>query len=156
MDPDELLAFREHTLYRLLTRAQRAHNDEMTRRLQERSYPDVQPSYARVLSNLHPDGSSIVAVATRAGVTRQAASQLLKEIEAKGYVRRERDPKDARAVIVRRTKRGEQLLRDALGVVSELEAEYAGSIGEQKVERLRTLLAELLRDIDPVGGLSRD
>ena len=156
VDPDELLKFRDHTLYRLLTRAQRAHNDEMTRRLQERGYRDVQQSYARLLSNLDPDGSSIVLLAARAGVTRQAASQLLKEIEAKGYVRREPDPDDARAVIVRRTARGERLLRDALEVVSELEAEYAEAVGPRKVEQLRTLLTELLRDIDPTGGLSRD
>ena len=72
----------------------------------------MQQSYARLMSNLDPDRSSIVVLAARAGVTRQAASQLLKEIEAKRYVRREPDPKDAAGGDRPPDEAGERLLRD--------------------------------------------
>src|SRR5947208_3387809 len=57
---------------------------------------------------------SAIWLAAKAGVTRQAASQLIREIEARGYVDLRPDPGDGRAVIVGRTVRGQRLLRDAL------------------------------------------
>ena len=154
MNPDDLLAFREHTLYRLLIRARRAENDEMVGRLRDRRW-DVLPSWPALLANLDPDGTSISALAARAGVTRQAASQTLKEIEGRGLVARAPDPDDARATIVRRTPKGERLLHDALEIVTDIEAEYAKHIGKARFEQLRTLLADLLGEIDPIGRLRR-
>jgi DNA-binding MarR family transcriptional regulator len=152
VDHDELIDFRERTFYRLLIRARRTENDEMIRRLRERGF-DVMPSYAGLLANLHPDGSSISTLAARAGVTRQAASQRLKEIEARGFVVIEPDPDDARASIVRRTPEGERLLRAALEIVTELESDYAKRIGKKRFEELRSALYDLLEEIDPSGRL---
>ncbi len=147
-----LVAFREHTLYRLLLRARRVENDEMIRRLVELGH-DVLPSWPGLLANLVPDGTSISTLAVRAGVTRQAASQALKEIETRGYVHREDDPDDARSIIIKRTARGERLLRDALKIVTSLEASYARSVGKARFEAMRETLFDLLEEIDPVGRL---
>lgn len=148
-----LRSFREQTLYRLLLRARRAENDEMVARIRARGYPDLQPSYPALLANLDTDGTSITGLAGKAGVTRQAASQQLAEIEARGYVEREPHPTDGRTVLVRRTPRGESLLRDALAVVSDLEAEYSEFLGQRQLASLKNALSHLLDHIDPGGRL---
>ena len=153
MHGEELRAFREQTLYRLLLRARRAENVEMVGRIRARGYPDLQSSYPAVLANLDEEGTSITRLAQRAGITRQAASQRIKEIEARGYVKTIPDPEDGRALLVRRTKRGQSLLLTALEVVAELESGYADHLGTRKFDQLRKLLAELLESIDPVQTL---
>src|SRR4051812_30102615 len=111
----QLRSFREQTLYRLLFRTLRSENQEMIRRLRGRGH-DVQPSYPSLLANLDTEGTRISALAARAGVTRQAAGQLLRDIERHGYVRRGSDPNDARAILVTFTAKGHRLLANALDV----------------------------------------
>jgi DNA-binding MarR family transcriptional regulator len=153
---EELRIFREQTLYRLLLRARRAENVEMVKQIRARGYEDLLPSYPTLLANLDEEGTSITRLAQRAGITRQAASQRIKEIESRGYVEAVPDPDDGRAVLVLRTRRGKALLRAALEVVSDLEAGYAHHMGEKRFDQLRTLLAELLEHIDSVGKLDEE
>ena len=153
-DAERLRAFREQTLYRLLIRATRAETTEMVRRIRERGYPDLMVSYPALLANLDTEGTSITNLAAKAGVTRQAASQLVREIEARGYLKRRPDPNDGRAVMVWRTERGGRLLMDALEVVSELEAEFAEYLGRGGFESMKSGLSLLLDRIDPGGTLN--
>lgn len=155
LDPDQLRAFREQTLYRLLLRARRAENAEMVARIRGRGYADLQPSYPALLANLDTEGANLTVLAAKSGITRQAASQQLAEIEARGYVTRRPDPSDGRAVIVDRTERGRSLLRDALEVVTELEAGYAEQVGQQRFDAMKEVLSELLESIDPAGRLDK-
>lgn len=125
----------------------------MVRRIRERGYPDLQLSYPALLANLDTDGTTITALAAKAGITRQAASQQLRDIAAHGYVATAADPDDRRAVLVTRTERGDKLLRDALEVVAALEAEYAELLGDRRFASLKKTLASLLDRIDPIGRL---
>jgi len=84
IETDRLRQFRERTLYRLLLRATRAETNEMVSRIRERGYPDLMVSYPVLLANLDSEGTNITTLAAKAGVTRQAASQLIREIEARG------------------------------------------------------------------------
>lgn len=152
---DELRAFRDQTLYRLLLRARRVENDEMVARIRALGYADLQASYPSVLANLDTEGASIGALAAKAGITRQAASQQVIEIETRGYVERRPDPVDGRAVLVQRTPLGQQLLQDALQVVTELEDAYAEHVGRERFQSMKACLAELLDHIDPSGRLDR-
>src|SRR5258708_38796736 len=92
-DPDDLRARREQMLLRLLMRLTRSMTDETIRRVQARGHHH-QPSYLRLLGNLDAQGTRIGALARRMGTTRQAASQLLQEIERQGFVERRDDPGD--------------------------------------------------------------
>ncbi len=156
IETDRLRQFRERTLYRLLLRATRAETNEMVSRIRERGYPDLMVSYPVLLANLDSEGTNITTLAAKAGVTRQAASQLIREIEARGYLDLRPDPNDGRAVIVGRTARGERLLRDALDVVGDLEGEYAEHLGRERFDSMRQSLSILLAQIDPGGTLSAE
>jgi DNA-binding MarR family transcriptional regulator len=156
LESDELRAWRDATLYRLLFRASRAERTETLRRLHDRGWLDVTLADTGLLANLDTDGTSISALARRAGITRQAASQQVATLEREGYVTRRPDRADARATVVRQTAKGRRLLADAIDVVAVIEAEYARHIGVKRLRALKEQLRVLLDHIDPEGTLGQD
>jgi DNA-binding MarR family transcriptional regulator len=157
--PDDtvaLRAWRDATLYRLLLRASRAERIETLARIHRRGHTDATLTFTNLLANLDTEGTTISALARRAGITRQAASQQIAEIERAGYVTRRPDPRDARATIVEQTTEGRQLLQDALESVADIEAEYARLLGADRLEIVKSALAALLEHTDPEGTLGRD
>ncbi len=125
-------------------------------RTRERGYTDISVSDANLLANLDTDGTSISALARRAGITRQAASQQVAALERAGYVERRTSATDRRAVIVVQTRRGRALLAEALDIVEDLEASYEQLLGSQGLADLKRSLSSLLDRIDPIGMLGRD
>ena len=80
-------------------------------------------------------------VAQHAVVDVMMASQVLRALEAKGLVRRERDPQDARAVQVTITEAGAELAVRAVRAVEAADADFFAAAPDQAalVEALRTL-----------------
>ena len=155
-DPAGLRAWRDGTLYRLVTRASEAEMRETLSRLRQRGYQDVTNTDTAMLANLDTADTTISALARRCGVTRQAASQQLALLSQKGYVSRKPDPADSQAILVRRTAKGQALLRDALEIVAEIEAEYAESLGAGRLAAAKELLTDLVGLADPGGTLGGD
>jgi DNA-binding MarR family transcriptional regulator len=154
-DAEAVRARREQMLLRLLFRTTHAMNAEMATRLRSRGYGEFQPSFTALLAHIDTEGTTISALARRTGTSRQAVSQLVGSIEEAGLVERSAHPSDRRSVIVRHTEAGRQILLDALDVMSEIEADYAGLIGTSDVAELKRSLARLLERIDPAGALQR-
>lgn len=155
-DTPALRAWRDQTLYRLLLRASRAETITTLERVHQRGYTDISLADTNLLANLDTEGTSISALARRAGITRQAASQQVAALEAAGYVERRPSDHDARAVIVIQTRLGRALLEDATAIVEQLEAGYAKHLGAARLKNLKESLSSLLDRIDPVGTLGRD
>jgi DNA-binding MarR family transcriptional regulator len=155
-DPVALRAWRDATLYRLFLRASRAERTHTLQRLVQRGYTDVTITDTALLANLDVEGTTITALARRSGITRQAASQQVAVLEREGYVRREADSIDNRAIRVQRTQRGHGLLESALEIVAALEADYARHLGAARTRELKATLHTLLEHIDPGGGLGPD
>ena len=89
----------------------------------------------------------------RAGVSRQAAGQLLREIERCGYAELKASPHDARATIVQFTARGRKLLATVLELVEEIEDEFAAMLKPGEFEQVREALLRVANQIDPGGAL---
>jgi len=155
-DTTALRAWRDQTLYRLLLRAGRAETTTTLERIHQRGYTDITLSDTNLLANLDTDGTTISALARRAGVTRQAASQQIAALERAGYVERRSSDSDGRAVIIVQTRRGRALLKDALDIVEYLEAAYEEHLGQARLTDLKESLSSLLVRIDPIGTLGRD
>jgi DNA-binding MarR family transcriptional regulator len=155
-DTVALRTWRDQTLYRLLLRASRAETTATLDGIRRRGFADISLSDANLLANLDTEGSAISALARRAGVTRQAASQQIAGLERAGYVERRSSTTDGRAVLIIQTPRGRDLLAAALDVVEELEASYAALLGHAGLKELKGALASLLDRIDPIGTLGRD
>jgi DNA-binding MarR family transcriptional regulator len=90
------------------------------------------------------------------GTTRQAVTQLSKEIEAAGFVQRVADPEDGRGVVVKFTKKGRAALSCAVGVIAEIEAEYAGVVGTQRLQEAKGTFTAILDAVDQAGGFGMD
>jgi len=149
----EIRTRRQQMLLRLLFRLFRVMNDETVRRVREEGHP-LQPSFPRLLAYVDEErGSRVSTLAKKAGVTRQAASQLLDEIEAAGCVERRPDPDDGRAVRVHFTPKGRRMLAAGMKAMTDIEADYAGVIGKSELLAVKSSLSRLLASIDPEGEL---
>lgn len=150
-DLETLRRYRNSRLYRPLARVLRTYNRSMVSAIQARGFSDFSPAFPQILSNLDTEGTRIGVLALRAGLTRQAAGQLVAEIERRGYVQRRSAPDDARATIVRFTVRGRRLLENVFELVEQTEDGFAALLGQAEYERLKAALARLADHIDPEG-----
>jgi DNA-binding MarR family transcriptional regulator len=104
---------------------------------------------ARVFQRIDPDGSRPTDLAAAAQVTKQTAGFLVDQLEQAGYVERIRDPTDARARLVRITRRGYDAIAVAREVEARVEAEWRALLGAESIERLRGDLLRLREITDP-------
>jgi len=104
---------------------------------------DLRPAHSVVFRTLAPDGERVTDLAARAHTTKQAMGYLVDYLVQHGYLERLPDSTDGRAQIVRRTARGWEANRVARQVVSEVQAEWAATLGHDRLELLLSLLAEL-------------
>lgn len=106
----------------------------------------MRPRYNAVLRHLDENGTRATVLAQRAGLTRQALTQTVDELEAAGLVERREDPSDRRAKLVVYTEPGHRGYLAARRVISEIEHEYEARLGARRYRQLRAALGELLGD----------
>lgn len=145
---EEIAAFRQEHLGRLFLRAHRAFSERALLKFQEREYDWLRPMHLTLIAQIDLDGTNVTSLASRIGVTKQAVSQMLDELESRGYVERTVDPANRRAAIVTFTEAGVRLLHDAYQIKQEIEAEYIAVLGEDGFNQLRSLLFRLLESIE--------
>jgi DNA-binding MarR family transcriptional regulator len=121
---------RRRNLRQLLLRASRAVNREVVAELRARGYASLRATHTTLLSNIDLTGSSVTDAADRAGITKQAMGRLAAELQAAGFVRLKRDPRDARVRVLVLTRGGERLMLESLQVMAELQRRYAHAIGK--------------------------
>lgn len=102
------------------------------------------PKHSAVFAQLGPDGARLTELAQRAGMSPQAMGELVDELEQLDYVRREPDPADRRAKIVRLTPLGIKVSSAGQRVIVGIEADITQRIGADGHAELRRLLGRLL------------
>lgn len=142
---EQIAAFRQQHIGRLLAQASRAYSDTAYQKLHARGYDGLSMAHTTLLANLDTEGTSINMLAKRAGVSKQAMGQLVVDLEAKGYIQREADPTDRRATLISFTESGWRFLTDAYHIKQEIEAEYSAIIGAEGLAALCTALTQLLQ-----------
>jgi DNA-binding MarR family transcriptional regulator len=108
-----------------------------------RGFVDVRPALGFTFVRLAPAGATVTEVAAHLGVTKQAAGQLVDELEQKGYVRREPHPHDARARLVVLTQRGWACTRAAEQAGADIVRHWAGVLGRPRLQALHRDLAAI-------------
>jgi DNA-binding MarR family transcriptional regulator len=154
--PNDIRALRQYRnsrLYRSLTRTLRVYNRLLLERLHDRGFTDFAPSFPALLSNLDTRGTRIGVLAMRGGVSRQAAGQLLKEIERCGYVELKAARDDARATTVHFTARGRRLLATVFELVDTIERDFASALEPGSYDKVRAGLLRIADKVDPGGAL---
>jgi len=135
-------------LARLLAIAYRQLVDGLHTELVARGWTDVRPAFGFVLLAARDEATSVTALSTLMGTTKQAASKLVDAMEQSGYVRRVPGQEDGRQRPVEITARGRKLLQAVEQIYSELERAWAQQIGGYELERMRSDLVRLLADPD--------
>ncbi len=131
----------------LLSRASRAFDREVHRRLAALGYDDIRVAHGAVFARLDASGATVAELARRAGVTKQAMGELVDDLEAKGYLRRAPDPQDARAKLIRLTANGGRHVADARRIVAAIERDLARRLGARRLRELRALLRSLAEPV---------
>ncbi|MCL3996939.1 MarR family winged helix-turn-helix transcriptional regulator [Streptomyces lavenduligriseus] len=120
---------------------------DLTQRIHEgvvaRGFPDLRPAHGFAFARLAPTGATVTDLAAHLGVTKQAASQLVDEVERKGYVERRPHPGDARARLVVLTERGWACTRAAEEAAGEVVGKWVELLGEGEVGALLDRLTRI-------------
>jgi DNA-binding MarR family transcriptional regulator len=131
---------------RLLLRAQRAFSARALAGLQALGHETFTVAHLSLLPHIEQEGTRASVLAERTGLSKQSVAQLLSELEANGYIERERDAQDGRAAVVRVTRRGVACYRDAKKVKGDIEREYERRLGKAGLAELRRALTLLIDD----------
>ena len=119
----------------------------MLTRLHERGFDDLDAAHLNVFQFPGPHDVRPTELAARLRITKQALNYLLGEPERLDYLERRPDPDDLRSKRVTVTPRGVAaigVIREAIG---ELEAAWEQRLGAKRFAQLRTLLADLNREV---------
>lgn len=122
----------------------------MMAKVASRGFNGMTPAFASLMPLLDATGARPSTLAQRAGITKQAMSQLVRKLEARGYVEQVPDSTDTRAKIVRLTKRGVALHAACAEVRLELQSIALAKLGKSRVSRLRRDLLELATALEGI------
>lgn len=108
---------------------------------------DLRPAHLRIFTALGDgDGARATEIAERLGSTKQTIGPLVDELVAKGYLRRRRDPADARAKIVDFTPDGITAAEAARRSAENIDRQWADRIGDRRLAECRATLWELVNE----------
>lgn len=119
--------------------------DEIHEQLAAEGFTGVRPAHGFTFQFLsHREGATAVEIGEHLGITKQAAVQLVDELEKRGYVQRRPHPVDRRSRLVSLTPRGWACIERVMARSRDLEAQWATIIGEERLGQLEADLKALV------------
>jgi DNA-binding MarR family transcriptional regulator len=134
----------ESTLQLLFKAARLLDERALERSAQRSGRPRLRRSHTSLLPHIDLEGTRITDLAERLGVSKQAASQLVDDLEQLGVLAREPDPDDARAKRVVFTQLGRDGLLDGLALLRDMERELARATSAETMAQLHRALVAVL------------
>ncbi len=118
--------------------------DKLSRQLQERikadGFTDQRMAHNAVFAHIPPEGIILAELARRAGMTKQAMSELVVDLEAKGYLTRRYDAQDKRIKVIELSDRGWAAMSAALAAFEEIERGLEKQLGASRLKSFRRTL----------------
>lgn len=130
--PDE----RTHLLL-LLVLAERHMVNALQEHLVAAGFVDHRAVHHNVMAHVTYDGVRLTDLAERAGITKQAMSELVRDLVKLGYLQTRPDPDDGRAKLITFTARGREAVDAATSAFGSIDRALAKEIGSQALEALR-------------------
>ncbi|MEI8411727.1 MULTISPECIES: MarR family winged helix-turn-helix transcriptional regulator [unclassified Kribbella] len=109
----------------------------------EQGFDDQGRSDGFVLRTLAGGPTSISGLAERLEITKQGASQIVDDMERRGYVERRPDPSDARARLLQLTPKGEAALKAARRFHQAYERKLRRQFGDEVIDSMRDVLTAM-------------
>jgi DNA-binding MarR family transcriptional regulator len=132
--PDEML------IGALLRVPAQAIHRRIINELNAAGFEELRVPHMAVLQFPSPDGVRPGMLAERAGMSKQAMNQLLRSLEALGYLARSDAPDEGRARMVRLTKRGRAAYAKMHNILRDIEREWSAELGPKHFTQLKELL----------------
>ncbi|MEV6825869.1 MarR family transcriptional regulator [Amycolatopsis sp. NPDC051102] len=121
-----------------------AMTDEVQRRLAGQGFGDLRFNDGVVIQHVLAAPLSITALAERMGVTQQAASKAVADLERRGLLRRQADPADARTKLLHLTEHAVAAVEATRVLRRELQEELVAEYGAERIDDARDLLAAVI------------
>ncbi len=134
------------SVLQLLFKTARLGNDLALERVnfQKKDTPPLRPSHTSLFPHIDFLGTRITDIASRLGISKQAVSQLVDDLEQRGTLERTPDPLDGRAKLVTYSKRGRLEILEGLTLLNQIEKELEQALGRRKMHVFRKTLSEIL------------
>jgi DNA-binding MarR family transcriptional regulator len=110
-------------------------------RLKELGWPGITRAQSIILANVANGEVRASRLAEKLGISKQGISQALSDMERRGMIKLDPDPKDRRAVVISFAKSMEPMRKDAIAILEELEAILEDMWGEKRMQSVRKALA---------------
>jgi DNA-binding MarR family transcriptional regulator len=143
----QLAARKQASLAQLLFQAARVYNERALERMRDR-LPEARTAHTRLMPYIDLDGTRQTVVAQRAGISKQAVGQLVDELVELGFLRREPDPTDGRALLVQFTDAGLAQMVGGFDVLDAIERALTDQLGGRTIQTLRRELAQLVAALE--------
>ena len=107
-------------------------------------YDDLQPVHVLLfryptIANLRPGQ-----LAEEVGLSKQAINDLLRQLEAKGYIALQPDPSDRRARRITLTPRGKQLMEYVRATAHDIAEDWERAVGRRRFDAVRKTLLDYI------------
>jgi DNA-binding MarR family transcriptional regulator len=123
--------------------------------LNKAGFEDLSLPHIAVLQYPGPDGVRPGKLAERAGMSKQAMNQLLRSLEAMGYLVRHEEQNGGRLRVVRFTTRGQNAYFRIMEILREVEEEWSTVLGAKEFSQLKRLLYRVWQsDLVKIPGTS--
>src|SRR3954467_8992562 len=119
-------------------------NASMLAALRERGHPELRYAHGFLFQQLVEGARPVGEIASNLGVTSQAVSKMVRELEALGYVERVVDAADARVRRVALTERGRAAIQAGRDVRARVNRELSEALGAERVEGAAKTLHDAL------------
>jgi len=106
-------------------------------------FDELRLPHIAVLQFPGPEGGRPGELAERAGISKQAMNQLLKSLEAFGYIARSGAEDDGRRRVVRLTRRGRAAYAKIADILRDIEREWSAELGARTFAELKSLLTRV-------------
>lgn len=120
--------------------------EELVPALAAAGYADLRRSHLPIVRNMLLEGQRPGELATKLGLSKQAANDLLREFEGMGYVTLAPDPDDRRAKRIVVTQRGWALATTASELSSVIGRRWAEQVGTTRFAEFESVLREIVEE----------
>ena len=128
----------------LLRTAYNAVSAAIYRHVAQAAGPGLRPAHGNALEMLGiQDGVRLTDLAAQAGMTTQSMGELVDDLVAKGYLRRQEDPADRRAKRIYLTGKGRQAADAGHAATRHAEHQLQAALGPRQYQQLRRNLAAI-------------
>jgi DNA-binding MarR family transcriptional regulator len=122
--------------------------DEVFEKLVAAGFDDLRPVHRSILRDVLTSSLRPSELGARLGLSKQAANDLVREFEAKGYITLEPDPDDGRAKRIVATERGWRASDTAQASSNAVGRRWAELVGDERY----AVFEEVLREIVAANG----